>query len=86
MFVAHESQRNEWYNVPSMLVAYHRYLKSHLGGMDPWTPEGHHKVGLEGLTSNDADSSSEGVAADRLGNIYGAEVGPRQLVKYVREN
>lgn len=31
-------------------------------------------------------SAAEGVAADRLGNIYGAEVGPRQLVKYVRDN
>jgi hypothetical protein len=31
-------------------------------------------------------SAAEGVAADAAGNIYGAEVGPRQLVKYVREN
>jgi len=31
-------------------------------------------------------SAAEGVAADKYGNIYGAEVGPRQLVKYVREN
>ncbi|HET9947623.1 MAG TPA: peptidyl-alpha-hydroxyglycine alpha-amidating lyase family protein [Longimicrobiales bacterium] len=30
-------------------------------------------------------SAAEGVAADREGNIYGAEVGPQQLVKYVRE-
>ena len=29
-------------------------------------------------------SAAEGVAADADGNIYGAEVGPRQLVKYVR--
>ena len=29
-------------------------------------------------------SAAEGVVADALGNIYGAEVGPRQLVKYVR--
>ncbi len=29
-------------------------------------------------------SAAEGVAADAEGNIYGAEVGPRQLVKYVR--
>ena len=27
-------------------------------------------------------SAAEGVAADKFGNIYGAEVGPRQLVKY----
>lgn len=31
-------------------------------------------------------SAAEGVAADKFGNIYGAEVGPRQLVKYVRED
>ncbi len=31
-------------------------------------------------------SAAEGVAADRHGNVYGAEVGPRQLVKYVRED
>ena len=31
-------------------------------------------------------SAAEGVAADKHGNVYGAEVGPRQLVKYVREN
>ena len=28
---------------------------------------------------------SEGVAADRAGNVYGAEVGPRALKKYVRQ-
>jgi hypothetical protein len=29
-------------------------------------------------------SAAEGVAADRQGNIYGAEVGPRRIRKYVR--
>ena len=29
-------------------------------------------------------SAAEGLAVDAFGNIYGAEVGPRQLVKYVR--
>jgi sugar lactone lactonase YvrE len=29
-------------------------------------------------------TAAEGVAVDAAGNIYGAEVGPRQLVKYVR--
>jgi len=29
-------------------------------------------------------SAAEGVAADAAGNLYGAEVGPRQLVRYVR--
>ena len=29
-------------------------------------------------------SAAEGVAADAKGNIYGAEVGPRRLMKYVR--
>jgi hypothetical protein len=28
---------------------------------------------------------AEGVAVDAEGNIYGAEVGPRQLVKYVKK-
>lgn len=31
-----------------------------------------------------ATSGAEGVAADAEGNVYGAEVGPRRLVKYVR--
>ena len=31
-----------------------------------------------------ATSGAEGVAVDGEGNIYGAEVGPRQVVKYVR--
>jgi len=31
-------------------------------------------------------SAAEGVAADMHGNIFGAEVGPRQLVKYARED
>lgn len=29
-------------------------------------------------------SAAEGVAADHAGNIYGAEVGPRRLMKYVK--
>jgi streptogramin lyase len=29
-------------------------------------------------------TAAEGVTADAAGNVYGAEVGPRQLVKYVR--
>ena len=29
-------------------------------------------------------SAAEGVAVDRQGNVYGAEVGPRALKKYVR--
>ncbi|MDD9996417.1 MAG: hypothetical protein OXQ89_01595, partial [Rhodospirillaceae bacterium] len=29
-------------------------------------------------------TAAEGVAVDAEGNVYGAEVGPRQLVKYVR--
>ena len=32
-----------------------------------------------------ATSGAEGVAADRAGNVYGAEVGPRALKKYVRK-
>ena len=33
---------------------------------------------------NAGTSAAEGVAADAAGNIYGAEVGPRQLVRYIR--
>ena len=32
-----------------------------------------------------ATSAAEGVAVDKHGNVYGAEVGPRALKKYVRE-
>jgi sugar lactone lactonase YvrE len=32
-----------------------------------------------------ATSTSEGVAADAAGNVYGAEVGPKDLKKYVRK-
>ncbi len=30
-------------------------------------------------------SAAEGVAADAQGNIYGAEVGPKRVMKYVRK-
>jgi hypothetical protein len=30
-------------------------------------------------------SVAEGVAADAAGNIYGVEVGPRRMMKYVRK-
>lgn len=33
---------------------------------------------------NASTTAAEGVAVDAEGNIYGAEVGPRQIVKYVR--
>ena len=29
-------------------------------------------------------TTAEGVAADAAGNIYGAEVGPKRMMKYVR--
>jgi sugar lactone lactonase YvrE len=32
---------------------------------------------------NSGTSGAEGVAVDALGNVYGAEVGPRQVVKYL---
>jgi hypothetical protein len=31
-------------------------------------------------------SMSEGVAADRQGNVYGAEVGPKDLKKYTKKS
>jgi len=34
---------------------------------------------------NSATSAAEGVAVDAAGNIYGAEVGPRAIKKYVRK-
>ena len=34
---------------------------------------------------NSSTSAAEGVAVDNAGNIYGAEVGPRAFVKYVRK-
>ena len=30
-------------------------------------------------------SAAEGVAVDAAGNVYGAEVGPKRLVKYVKD-
>ncbi len=30
-------------------------------------------------------SAAEGVAADAQGNIYGAEVGPKRMMKYVKK-
>ena len=30
-------------------------------------------------------SAAEGLAVDAKGNVYGAEVGPRQLVKHVKQ-
>ena len=30
-------------------------------------------------------SAAEGVAADARGNIYGAEVGPKRLMKYIEK-
>ena len=30
-------------------------------------------------------SAAEGVAADAQGNIYGAEVGPKRLMRYVKQ-
>ncbi len=40
---------------------------------------------IEDPDPKQATSAAEGVAADADGNIYGAEVGPRQLVKYVKQ-
>jgi hypothetical protein len=34
---------------------------------------------------NSGTSAAEGVAVDAAGNIYGAEVGPRMLRKYIRQ-
>lgn len=39
---------------------------------------------VEADPDNSGTSAAEGVAVDRYGNVYGAEVGPRQMVKYTR--
>ena len=44
----------------------------------------HHIKDPEPDIDNSGTSGAEGVAADAQGNIYGAEVGPRQMVKYTR--
>jgi len=31
-----------------------------------------------------ASSAAESVAADEAGNVYGAEVGPKRLMRYVK--
>lgn len=36
------------------------------------------------LPLDDTSNTWEGIAVDAQGNIYGAEVGPRQVVKHVR--
>jgi DNA-binding beta-propeller fold protein YncE len=37
------------------------------------------------VEKSNATSAAEGVAADAAGNIYGAEVGPKRMMKYVRK-
>jgi uncharacterized protein YjiK len=36
------------------------------------------------VEKSNTTSAAEGVAADAAGNIYGAEVGPKRMMKYVR--
>jgi hypothetical protein len=36
------------------------------------------------IEKSSGTSAAEGVAADAMGNIYGAEVGPTRLMRYVR--
>ena len=49
----------------------------------PTCPEGTRPTEAAPCASN--TSAAEGVAVDRAGNVYGAEVGPRALKKYVRK-
>src|SRR6185369_16504888 len=37
------------------------------------------------VEKSNTTSAAEGVAADDAGNVYGAEVGPRRMMKYVRK-
>jgi hypothetical protein len=48
------------------------------GLVTAFIPDPQWRVGVTGTTA------AEGVAADSNGNVYGAEVGPRMLRKWVR--
>jgi hypothetical protein len=37
------------------------------------------------LKEDDGSSSAEGVTVDHDGNVYGVEVGPRDVKKYVKK-
>ncbi|MEJ0074805.1 MAG: 6-bladed beta-propeller [Alphaproteobacteria bacterium] len=37
------------------------------------------------VEKSNTTSAAEGVAADDAGNVYGAEVGPRRMMKYVKQ-
>jgi hypothetical protein len=37
------------------------------------------------VEKSNTTSAAEGVAADVMGNIYGAEVGPKRMMKYVKQ-
>ncbi|MDA0328164.1 MAG: peptidyl-alpha-hydroxyglycine alpha-amidating lyase family protein [Gemmatimonadetes bacterium] len=50
----------------------------HDGLVTAFIPDPQWQIGVRGTTA------AEGVAADAAGNVYGAEVGPRMLRKYVR--
>ncbi|MDZ7643394.1 MAG: hypothetical protein U5K76_03665 [Woeseiaceae bacterium] len=41
-------------------------------------------IPIRARQDNSGTSGAEGVAVDAAGNVYGAEVGPRALKKYVR--
>ena len=46
---------------------------------------GHYRAPARLLLRIARQVAAEGVAADAAGNVYGAEVGPRQAVKYTRQ-
>ena len=50
----------------------------HDGLITAFIPDPQWRLGIRGTTA------AEGVTADALGNVYGAEVGPRMLRKHVR--
>lgn len=50
----------------------------HDGLVTAFIPDPEWRIGVRGTTA------AEGVAVDALGNVYGAEVGPRMLRKHVR--
>jgi hypothetical protein len=54
------------------------------GKVTAFIPDPQHPDGSK-PSEGGGTSAAEGVAADALGNIYGAEVGPRKLQRYVKK-
>ena len=60
-----------------------RYGSAKDGKIEGFIPDPEHKDFANGAPGG--TSAAEGVAADAAGNIYGAEVGPRKMQRYVKK-